>query len=66
MAYRLEGGPPAQSFHLRGLMPNEVYRVVQDGAASRRATGAELASVGLRVALDAEWRASAIEIQAER
>jgi hypothetical protein len=65
MAYRLAGGAPAQNFHLRGLVPNVVYRVVQDGASSRRATGAELASDGLRVALDAEWRSSVIEIEAQ-
>jgi alpha-galactosidase len=65
MAYRLAGGAPAQNFHLRGLVPSVVYRVVQDGAPIRRATGAELASDGLRVALDAEWRSSVIEIEAQ-
>jgi len=40
--------------------------VVQDEAPIRRATGAELASDGLRIALDAEWRSSVIEIEAQQ
>ena len=66
MAYRLAGGAPAQTFHLRGLAPNAEYRVMQDGAPIRRATGAELASAGLRVALDAEWRSGVLEVEARR
>jgi alpha-galactosidase len=66
MAYRLAGGTPVETFHLRGLVPNVEYRVVQDGAPIGRVSGAELASAGLRIALDAEWRASVIEIEAEQ
>lgn len=66
MAYRLAGGTPEETFHLRGLVPNVEYRVVQDGAPIGRVSGAELASAGLRVALDAEWRSSVVEIEAEK
>jgi alpha-galactosidase len=66
LAYRLARGAPSRHFRLRGLLPNTVYRVVQDGTPIRRATGAELASTGLPITLDAEWRSSVVEIAAER
>lgn len=61
LAYRLAGGAASESFPLRGLLPDVRYDIALDGAPLRQATGSELAS-GLRVALDAEWRAAVIEI----
>lgn len=66
LAYRLARGVQLRGFRLRGLLPNVVYRVVRDGAPVRRVTGADLARAGLRVTLDAEWRSSVVEIEAER
>lgn len=62
LAYRLEGGAAAEQFRLRGLEPGQQYDVLRDGAPVQRSTGAELANAGLRVALDAEWRAAVIEL----
>ncbi len=66
LAYRLARGTRSRDFRLRGLLPHVVYRVVRDGALVQRATGAELARAGLPVTLDAEWRSSVVEIEAEQ
>jgi alpha-galactosidase len=66
LAYRLARGVQSRRFRLRGLLPNVVYRVVRDGAPIQRVTGADLARAGLRVTLDAEWRSSVVEIEAEQ
>jgi alpha-galactosidase len=66
LAYRLARGARSRNFRLRGLLPHVVYRVSRDGALVQRTTGAELASAGLPVTLDAEWRSSVVEIEAER
>jgi alpha-galactosidase len=62
LAYRLEGGAADETFRLRGLRPDARYDVALDGARLRQATGAELATSGLRVALGDEWRAAVIEL----
>ena len=66
MAYRFAGRASEDAFRLRGQVSNVECLVVQDEAPIRRATGAELASDGLRIALDAEWRSSVIEIEAQQ
>jgi alpha-galactosidase len=67
LAYRLAGGAASQAFPLRGLDATTRYDVMLDGAAQGEAkTGAELAANGLRVALDAEWRAAVIELVPRR
>jgi alpha-galactosidase len=66
LAYRLARGVQSRRFRLRGLLPNVVYRVVRDGAPIQRVTGADLARAGLPVTLDAEWRSSVVEIEAEQ
>ena len=62
LAYRLAGGEASRAFPLRGLDPATRYDISVDGTPLRQATGAELASAGLRVDLDAEWRAAVIEL----
>lgn len=66
LAYRLAGGEADEAFRLRGLEANTRYDVVLDGAPLRQATGAELATTGLRVALEHEWRAAVIELTPRR
>jgi alpha-galactosidase len=62
LAYRLAGGAAARAFRLRGLEPDIRYDISRDGERQPTATGAELASAGLRVALGDEWRAAVIEL----
>jgi alpha-galactosidase len=62
LAYRLAGGPAEEVFRLRGLRPDARYDVSRDGEPPRQATGAELATAGLRVLLGEEWRAAVIEL----
>ena len=62
LAYRLANGAASESFRLRGLVPGASYAVTVDGVAQPGATGEELATNGLRVALGDEWRAAVIEI----
>lgn len=66
MAYRLAGGRPAELFRLRGLAPDKRYQVHVDGSPQRVVSGQEIASQGLGVRLDYEWRATVIELTAER
>ncbi len=63
MAYRLAGGEKARRFRLRGLTPDAVYTVSEEGKVVTRAKGAHLAATGVRVALDDEWRAAVLEIE---
>jgi alpha-galactosidase len=62
LAYRLAGGAATQAFRLRGLKADVRYDISRDGERQPTATGAELASAGLRVALGDEWRAAVIEL----
>ncbi|MFL5560458.1 MAG: hypothetical protein ACJ79K_03200 [Gemmatimonadaceae bacterium] len=62
LAYRLAKGAPNEAFHLRGLAPGTTYDVLVDGAPQPAASGAQLATAGLRLALGDEWRAAVIEI----
>ena len=62
LAYRLAGGEASKAFPLRGLDAATRYDVSVDGTVVRQATGVELAAAGLRVDLDAEWRAAVIEL----
>ena len=64
MAYRLKNGEPSRSFRLRGLAPELKYRITEDGCPNNRIlSGKELATEGLNVKLDAEWRALVIELE---
>jgi alpha-galactosidase len=66
LAYRLANGAPAEAFRLRGLAPATSYEVTVDGVAQPAATGEQLATTGLRVALGDEWRAAVLEISPQR
>jgi alpha-galactosidase len=66
MAYRLGRSQPGRIFRLRGLDPVVRYRVSEAGRALGAFTGKQLEMDGLPVALDAEWRSAAIELDAER
>jgi alpha-galactosidase len=60
LAYRLAGSAPSEAFRLRGLDPAARYDISVDGAPLRLATS------GLPVGLDAEWRAAVIELVPRR
>lgn len=62
LAYRLAGGPPAETFRLRGLDPGRSYRIRVEGEDRGAAPGRRLAEEGLSVSLDAEWRAAVVEL----
>jgi hypothetical protein len=64
MAFRLEKSEAQQSFHLRGLDPAASYRVAVEGAPRGTFSGAQLASQGVPLKLDAEWRSAVVEIEA--
>lgn len=69
MAYRLADSEPRQTYRLRGLSPSQTYTITIDGSPPgagepRRLTGRELATSGLAVSLNAEWRAAVIELTA--
>ena len=64
MAYRLGQSAAENTFRLRGLDPEHEYAVTLDGQAHGRRTGRQLAETGCPVTLDAEWRATIIEIEA--
>jgi alpha-galactosidase len=64
LAYRLPGGETSRQFKLRGLDPALTYAVKLDGKPLTEAKGSDLASSGLRVALNAEWRAAVVELEA--
>ena len=66
MAYRLGNSKTEESFKLRGLDPTAWYRVSVDGKPLRSVTQQELALHGLPLKLDAEWRSSVIEFEAEQ
>ena len=66
LAYRLPEGEPRRSFRLRGLSRDATYDVLVDGVAAPTMTGAQLADAGLPVSLDAEWRATVIELAPRR
>ena len=66
LAYRLAGGEASRAFPLRGLDAATRYDISLDGVPVGEATGGELASTGLRVDLDAEWRAAVIEVVPRR
>lgn len=71
MAYRLADSPATQTFALRGLDFARAYEVTIDGApptgkARKTYSGRELATIGLTVQLDDEFRAAVIELAAER
>jgi alpha-galactosidase len=64
MLYRLGESEDRQTFRLRGLDPAWRYQVSEEGRARGVFTGGQLATGGLAVKLDAEWRSSVIEVQA--
>lgn len=64
LAYRLAGGSPEETLRLRGLAADREYEISVDGKPLRRASGAALARVGVRVALEEEWRAAVLELEA--
>ena len=66
MAYRLGRSEPQQVFRLRGLDPEQRYRVTSEGRPAGVLTGRQLASQGLPIKLEAEWRAAVIELEMEQ
>ena len=66
MAYRLGKSEPRQTFKLRGLADNQLYRLTQDGQSKAELTGLQLAREGVPVNLPAEWRAAVVEIEAAK
>ncbi len=64
LAYRLARSPAAETLRLRGLLPRATYDVAVDGHRLAPATGADLATRGLRVRLHTIWRAAVIELAA--
>jgi hypothetical protein len=65
LAYRLGQSDAQQTFRLRGLTARR-YRASQDARPVGSYTAQELPDRGLPVRLDAEWRAAAVELTAER
>ena len=63
LAYRLGRSLPRQSFKLRGLAQPR-YEVTEDGKPAGTFTARELATNGLPVELDAEWRSALLELTA--
>ena len=63
MAYRLGESKPSEVFKLRRLKPDKKYRAESDLGTLGTWTGTELTDQGLRVTLDAPWRAAAIRLQ---
>jgi alpha-galactosidase len=64
LAYRLPGGSQERAFPLQGLDGGSVYAIRRDGIPAGQATGAELATAGLKVRHPDEWRAAVIELTA--
>jgi alpha-galactosidase len=62
LAYRLARSSAAQTLRLRGLLPRATYDITVDGHRLPPATGATLASRGLRLGLPAIWRAAVLEL----
>ncbi len=62
-AYRLGESQPAQTFRLRGLAPQTIYRVRLDGQSNGSLSGARLAAEGLAISLSDPWRAAVLEIE---
>jgi alpha-galactosidase len=62
LAYRLAKGRAQETFPLRGLVPNAVYEISENGRPIRRTSGAELTARGLRLTLPAVWRAAVVEL----
>ncbi|MGE5646427.1 MAG: alpha-galactosidase [Acidobacteriota bacterium] len=65
MAYRLAKSEAKQSFKLRGLEPGRTYRATVGGRELGVFTGKSLLSEGFPVALESEWRAAVIELEAQ-
>jgi alpha-galactosidase len=65
-AYRLAGGAASITFPLRALRADAEYLVSIDGHPSGTTRGDALRSRGLPVALDAEWRATVVELDLVR
>jgi alpha-galactosidase len=64
MAYRLGKSDTRANFRLRGLNPEYRYSVTEDGRPRGMMSGAQLASAGLALQLDAEWRSAIVELAA--
>ena len=62
MAYRLAESEPQRTLLLRGLDPESEYTIQDDGGTGVR-SGKDLASNGIAVKLDAEWRSAVIEMR---
>jgi hypothetical protein len=66
LAYRLARSSTDTTLRLRGLDAQATYEVTVDGKRLSAASGADLATGGLRVRLPAIWRAAVIELAARR
>ncbi len=64
LAYRLPLGAAQRTFKLRGLNPDQRYRVTADGRPRGTLLGSQLTRDGLAVTLEAEWRAAVLEFEA--
>jgi alpha-galactosidase len=63
MAYRLGKSEPGHAFRLRGLASGRTYRVQVDGKALGAFSAAQLSRDGLPLQLDAEYRATVVELE---
>jgi alpha-galactosidase len=63
--YRLAQSNATEALKLRGLDAERKYRVTEEGQPRGVLTGREVSTRGFPVKIDAEWRATVIELQAE-
>jgi alpha-galactosidase len=63
MAYRLANSDATQAFKLRGLDAAKRYKVSLDGMDRGRMDGRTLATAGLQISLNDEWRAAIVELE---
>ena len=66
MAYRLGRSEPGQVLRLRGLDPEQRYRVNEDGRPRGVFAGRQLAAEGLALKLESEWRSAVLELELEK
>lgn len=63
LAYRLGASDSTRVFKLRGVDPAATYHIAVDGIARGEFRGETLATTGLEVHLDQEWRAAVVELR---
>ena len=65
MAYRLAESEPRQTFRLRGLAAQSMYRIRLDGEAQGSLSGARLAE-GFTIKVSDPWRAAVVELDPQK